>query len=183
MGIGDERSFPQIISVHFTLTTKESTIPSRGVNQCMKSSCKRKNKFIAFAGGSWLALNKELKQHRRRRLRKRHLKSEVALLQTLSRLFHRAKFVKFWQFFFFFWSWIPKDCIEVQEKKKKVVVLCSRSKHFHVAVVQWRQRNVQKSVIHVQSCCFANLSLLLFCRSRCRRPQRCSANSGTVGKQ
>ena len=65
MGIGDERSFPQIISVHFTLTTKESTIPSRGVNQCMKSSCKRKNKFIAFAGGSWLALNKELKQHRR----------------------------------------------------------------------------------------------------------------------
>ena len=99
MGIGDERSFPQIISVHFTLTTKESTIPSRGVNQCMKSSCKRKNKFIAFAGGSWLALNKELKQHRRRRLRKSHLKSEVALLQTLSRLFHRAKFVKFWQFF------------------------------------------------------------------------------------
>ena len=65
VGIGDERSFPQIISVHFTLTTKESTIPSRGVNQCMKSSCKRKNKFIAFAGGSWLALNKELKQHRR----------------------------------------------------------------------------------------------------------------------
>ena len=99
MGIGDERSFPQIISVHFTLTTKESTIPSRGVNQCMKSSCKRKNKFIAFPGGSWLALNKELKQHRRRRLRKRHLKSEVALLQTLSRLFHRVKFVKFWQFF------------------------------------------------------------------------------------
>ena len=99
MGIDDERSFPQIISVHFTLTTKESTIPSRGVNQCMKSSCKRKNKFIAFAGGSWLALNKELKQHRRRRLRKRHLKSEVALLQTLSRLFHRVKFVKFWQFF------------------------------------------------------------------------------------
>ena len=30
----------------------------------------------------------ELKQQRRRRLRKRHVKSEVALLQTLSRLFH-----------------------------------------------------------------------------------------------
>ena len=26
----------------------------------------------------------------------------------------------------FFWSWILKYCIEVQEKKKKVVVLCSR---------------------------------------------------------
>ena len=26
-----------------------------------------------------------------------------------------------------FWVFIVKDCIEVQEKKKKVVVLCSRS--------------------------------------------------------
>ena len=39
---------------------------------------------------------------------------------------------------------------------------------FHVAVVQRRLRHVQKSVMHVQSCCFANISLLLFCRSRCR---------------
>ena len=29
-------------------------------------------------------------------------------------------------------------------------------RHFHAVVVQWRQRNVQKSVLHVQSCCFAN---------------------------
>ena len=36
-----------------------------------------------------------------------------------------------------------------------------------VVVVQRRQRNVQKSVMHVQSCCFTNLNLLLFCRSRC----------------
>ena len=43
---------------------------------------------------------------------------------------------------------------------------------FHVLVVQWRQRNVQKSLMHVQSCCFANLNLLFFCRSRWprRRP-------------
>ena len=34
---------------------------------------------------------------------------------------------------------------------------------FHVVVVQGQERNVQKSVIHVQSCCFANLNLLLFC--------------------
>ena len=27
---------------------------------------------------------------------------------------------------------------------------------FHVVVVQKRQRNVEKSVLHVQSCCFAN---------------------------
>ena len=42
--------------------------------------------------------NRELKQQRRRRLRKRHLTSEIALLQTLSRLFHLFQFVKYWQF-------------------------------------------------------------------------------------
>ena len=26
----------------------------------------------------------------------------------------------------FFWNWILKDCIKVQEKKKKIIVLCSR---------------------------------------------------------
>ena len=42
-------------------------------------------------------------------------------------------------------------------------------KHFHVAVVQQRQRNVPESVMHVQSCCFANQPYSLFCRSRGRR--------------
>ena len=46
-------------------------------------------------------------------------------------------------------------------------------RQFHVVVVQRRQRNVQKSVMHVQSCCFACVNLLLFCRSRCRRRRRC----------
>ena len=41
-----------------------------------------------------------------------------------------------------------------------------------MAVVQGRLRNVQKSVMHVQSCCFANQNLLLFSRSRCRRRRR-----------
>ena len=35
-------------------------------------------------------------------------------------------------------------------------------RHFHVVVVQRRQRNVQKSVMHVQSCCFANPNLFHF---------------------
>ena len=39
--------------------------------------------------------------------------------------------------------------------------------------MQRRLRNVQKSVMHVKSCCFADLILLLFCRSRCRRRRRC----------
>ena len=29
----------------------------------------------------------------------------------------------------FFWSWILKDCIKIQEEKKKVIVLCSRPRH------------------------------------------------------
>ena len=40
---------------------------------------------------------RELQQLLRRRLRKRHLKSEFALLQTLSRLFQLVQFVKCWQ--------------------------------------------------------------------------------------
>ena len=43
-------------------------------------------------------------------------------------------------------------------------------RQFHVVVVQRRQRNVQKRVMHVQSCRFA---CLLFCRSRSRRRRRC----------
>ena len=39
-------------------------------------------------------------------------------------------------------------------------------RRFHVAVVQRKLRNVLKSVMHVQSCCF-------FSRSRCRRRRRC----------
>ena len=39
----------------------------------------------------------------------------------------------------------------------------SEIRKFHVAVVQQRLRNVQKSVMRVQSCSFANLNLLLFC--------------------
>ena len=46
-------------------------------------------------------------------------------------------------------------------------------RHFHVLVVQWRQRNVQKSLMHVQTCCFANLNLMFFCRSRWPRRRRC----------
>ena len=46
-------------------------------------------------------------------------------------------------------------------------------RHFHVVVVQRWQRNVQKSVMHLQSCYFANLNLLVFCHSRCRRRRRC----------
>ena len=67
--------------------------------------------------------NRELKQQRRWRLQKRHLKSEFAPLQTLSRLFHLLYFVKCWQMFLELNS---KGLYQSSGKEKKVVVLCSR---------------------------------------------------------
>ena len=65
----------------------------------------------------------------------------------------------------------------LKEKENRCLVFTSSRKReikkFHVVVVQRRQRNVQKSVMHVQSCCFAYLNLLLVCRSRCHRHRRC----------
>ena len=61
-----------------------------------------------------------------------------------------------------------KDCIKVLGKEKEspcLVVLSSTKReisHFYGLVVQRQQRNVQESVMHMQSCCFANLNLLLF---------------------
>ena len=54
------------------------------------------NFFIGFSFFSTELLHKPIptEQQQRRRLRKRHLKSEFTLLQTLSRLFHLVQFVK-----------------------------------------------------------------------------------------
>ena len=61
-----------------------------------------------------------------------------------------------------FWSWISICHIQVHKEKENFVIACTFTsfrkreiKHFHLVVVQWRQRNVQKSVMYVQSCCFA----------------------------
>ena len=77
--------------------------------------------------------------------------------------------------------------LSVQKGKEifYVVFTCSikrarEIRKFHVAVVQRRLRNVQKSVMHVQSCCFANLNRLLFCHSRCRRHRRCLSSLNIV---
>ena len=119
---------------------------------------------------------RELKQRRRRQLRKRHLKSEFALLQTLSRLLHLVYFVKCWQMFLELNS---KGLYQSSGKEKESCCLVFPSstkreiRHFHVVVVQRRLRNGQKSVIHVQSCCSSNLNKFLFCWCRCRRHRRC----------
>ena len=92
-------------------------------------------------------VNRELKQQRRRRLRKRHLKSEFALPQTLSRLLHLVYFVKYWQMFLELNS---KGLYQSSGKEKQSCCLAFPSstkrefRHFHVVVVQRRLRNVQK---------------------------------------
>ena len=55
-------------------------------------------------------------------------------------------------------------------------------RHYHVVVVQRRLRNAQKSVMHVQSSYFANLNLLGFCRSRCRRRRLSSLKKSEEGE-
>ena len=66
------------------------------------------------------------------------------------------------------WSWLSvNQIIQVHEENEFCHCLFTsftkrEIRHFHVVVVQWRQRNVQKSVMHVQSCCFALSSYCLF---------------------
>ena len=49
-------------------------------------------------------------------------------------------------------------------------------KQFHVVVVQRRQRNGQKSVMHVQSCFFFISTIAFFRRSRRRYRRRCTSS-------
>ena len=95
-------------------------------------------------------------RQRCRRLRKHHLKSEYALLQSLSCLFHLVQFVKCTC-----WQMLNSKGLyrsSGKEKESRLVFTSStkrKIRHFHVVVVQSRQ----KSVMHVQGCCFANLNL------------------------
>ena len=62
------------------------------------------------------------------------------------------------------------------EKGRESFVSCSPapwSRRVKLGIALLRLRNVQKSVIHVQSCCFANINLLLFGCSRCCHCQSC----------
>ena len=82
---------------------------------------------------------RELKQQQRWRLQKRHLKSEFALPQTLSRLFHLVQFIKCWQFS------LELDSERLyrssgKEKECRCLVFTSSIKR----EMQWRLRNNTK---------------------------------------
>ena len=77
---------------------------------------------------------------------------------------------------FFFQELNSKGLYQSLEKENKghCLVLTSSTKHehitqFHVFVAKWRQRKVQKGAMHMQSCCFAYLNPLLFCRHCCHQ--------------
>ena len=104
---------------------------------------------------------RELKQKRRRRLRERLFKSKVALLQKRYRAYSNScNSSNVGNFFLDLNS--KKLCQSSgKENESRCRVFTSSTKreirHFYVVVVQRLQRNVQKSVMHVQSCCFAKL--------------------------
>ena len=94
----------------------------------------------------------------------------------MSSLFHLPQFIKLWQIFLelnsnrlYKSSGKEKEncCLEFTLSIKRI------TRKFHDVVVQLRHINGQKSVMHVQSCWFANLNLLLFHRSPWRRRRRC----------
>ena len=90
---------------------------------------------------------------------KRYLNSRFALLQTSSIIYNFIQFVTCWRNFL---GWIRKARTSMFRKRKFLCCAHLLYWKFHVAVVQQWLRNVQKSVMHVQRCSFANLNLLLF---------------------
>ena len=101
---------------------------------------------------------------------KRHLKSGFALFHWK---LHRSYLISFNLSNVGEISWVKSErTVSKFRKRKRTFLYCVHvpcKAKFHVAVAQQRLRNVQKSVMHVQSFSFANLNLLLkFCCSRRR---------------
>ena len=104
---------------------------------------------------------------------------EIAFFQTLSGFFHFAENIKCRWISLELISWESHSSLERERKNRPRLFMSSikletrEIRLFHVIIMQWRLRNVQKSVLHVQSCCFALIKLIVFFRSRCRRVCRC----------
>ena len=105
----------------------------------------------------WDAVIRDLKQWRRQRQWKRHLKNWVWVLSNLIASIWTLSICQMQGDFS--WSWIRKDFIQVQKERGKFVVACPRPPlNFKLGFTSWscsgRQRNVLKSMMHLQSCCF-----------------------------
>ena len=89
-----------------------------------------------------------------------HLKSKFALFKLVGLI--QSHFIC--QMLAKFSGRNPKGQYLTLEKEKETfcVVFTYSIKLAHVTVVQQQLKNVQKSVMHVQSCCFTTINLLLF---------------------
>ena len=64
-----------------------------------------------------------------------------------------------------FWTESERTISELRKRKRNFlcyVHLLREVRKFHVTVMQQSLKNVQKNVMHVRSCCFTNINLLLF---------------------
>ena len=124
-------------------------------------------------------VNKEREQQRQRLLRKRHLKSEVALLQTLSRLIHLVQFVKCWKFFsrVEFYKIVSKfrkrkrnlsPCVHVLDKTWNYAF--SRPRRALTAKKCRKKRDARAGLLFCQS---KPRPIAYFCRFRWRHRRRC----------
>ena len=114
---------------------------------------------------------REFKIPRWRWPRKRYLKREFAFFQSLSQLLQLRFLVKCKQTLF------ETNSLELYSSSEGETKFCrhlftssikSEIRHFQVVVEQWLQRNGWKSMMHVQSCCFAYSTNCFFWHSHCR---------------
>ena len=107
-------------------------------------------------------LDFSIKQERRRRLRKRHLKWIRATSILIALIPIRVGK--------FFWTWILKDRVKLEEKQKKLFTSSAKReiRHFHVLVVQRRQKKCTKKRGVRAKLLFCQSKPISFFRSRCR---------------
>ena len=100
----------------------------------------------------------------------------ISVFQTWSSLFQFAENIQYRQISLELISWGPHSSLERERPFRGRLFVYSikrEIRHFYVVVVRQWQRNVQKSMMHVQTCCFFLINLLLFWHSRCQLSHRC----------
>ena len=116
--------------------------------------------------------NRELKQQWRRRLKTPIIKKWFSTASNF--IMHIPSHLICQMLANFFGVEFLRTLSKFKKRKRKLLSNdCSRPRqnakirHFHIVVMQQRLKNVQKRVMCVQNCCFANINLLLFCYCSC----------------
>ena len=143
----------KITKVLFYLTIKVTYICDNKTNQFRKDTKKLDVKFLILHGcyfhGRYIMTT--------RRRQERRLKSEFAFFQSLYWLFLPTYFVNCRRTLLKLNFKGPYSSSEREIKFRRCLFTSSMKReirHFRVAVVQKRERNTQKSVMHLRSCCF-----------------------------